>query len=86
MVLGHSPHTTCKTRAVSFSVVARHLRRDLCALTLGAICFSKHMSLALLVFLGDIRDIRKVRKRQHQYLEFGHTQGESFKKTAKKVH
>jgi hypothetical protein len=31
-----------------------------------------------------IRDIRKVRKRQHQYPEFGHTQGEIFKKPAKK--
>jgi len=26
------------------------------------------------------RDIRKVRKRQHQYPEFGHTQGENQKK------
>jgi len=31
-----------------------------------------------------IRDIRKVRKRQHRYPEFGHTQGEIQKKTAKK--
>jgi hypothetical protein len=31
-----------------------------------------------------IRDICKVRKRQHQYPEFGHTQGEIFKKPAKK--
>jgi hypothetical protein len=30
------------------------------------------------------RDIRKVRKRQHQYPEFGHTQGETFFKSAKK--
>ncbi len=30
------------------------------------------------------RYIRKVRKRQHQYLEFGHTQGEIKKKPAKK--
>jgi hypothetical protein len=34
------------------------------------------------------RDIRKVRKRQHQYPEFGpefgHTQGEIFKKTLQK--
>jgi RNase P/RNase MRP subunit p29 len=30
------------------------------------------------------RDIRNVRKRQHQYPEFGHTQGEIQKKTAKK--
>jgi hypothetical protein len=30
-----------------------------------------------------IRDICKVRKRQHQYPEFGHTQGEIFKKPAK---
>jgi hypothetical protein len=29
------------------------------------------------------RDIRKVRKRQHQYPEFGHTQGEIKKKPAK---
>ncbi len=29
-------------------------------------------------------DISKVRKRQHQYPEFGHTQGEIFKKPAKK--
>ncbi len=32
----------------------------------------------------NIRDIRKVRKRQHQYPEFGHTQGENKKKPAKK--
>jgi hypothetical protein len=31
-----------------------------------------------------IRDIRKVRKRQHQYPEFGHTQGKIQKKPAKK--
>jgi hypothetical protein len=31
-----------------------------------------------------IRDICKVRKRQHQYPEFGHTQGEIQKKPAKK--
>jgi hypothetical protein len=30
------------------------------------------------------RDIRKVRKRQHQYPEFGHTKGEIKKKPAKK--
>jgi hypothetical protein len=30
------------------------------------------------------REIRKVRKRQHQYPEFGHTQGEIQKKPAKK--
>ncbi len=30
-----------------------------------------------------IRDIRKVRKRQHQYHELGHTQGEIKKKPAK---
>jgi hypothetical protein len=30
------------------------------------------------------RDIRKVRKRQHRYPEFGHTQDEIFKKPAKK--
>ncbi len=29
------------------------------------------------------RDIRKVRKRQHQYPEFGHTQGEIFKNLQK---
>jgi len=29
------------------------------------------------------RDIRKVSKRQHRYPEFGHTQGEVKKKTAK---
>jgi hypothetical protein len=32
----------------------------------------------------DNRDIRKVRKRQHLYPEFGHTQGEILKKPAKK--
>jgi hypothetical protein len=32
------------------------------------------------------RDIRKVRKRQHQYPKIGHTQGEIFLKPAKKVH
>ncbi len=30
------------------------------------------------------RDIRKVRKRQHQYPEFGHTMGDIQKKPAKK--
>jgi len=30
------------------------------------------------------RDVRKVRERQHQYPEFGHTQGEIKKKPAKK--
>jgi hypothetical protein len=30
------------------------------------------------------RDIRKVRKRQHQYPEFGHTQGEIQKNPPKK--
>jgi hypothetical protein len=34
-------------------------------------------------FFPPIRDICKVRKRQHQYPEFGHTQGEIKKKTAK---
>jgi hypothetical protein len=34
--------------------------------------------------LVDKRDIRKVRKRQHQYPEFAHTQGEVKKKPAKK--
>jgi hypothetical protein len=33
---------------------------------------------------SDNRDIRKFRKRQHQYPEFGHTQGEIQKKPAKK--
>jgi hypothetical protein len=32
---------------------------------------------------GNIRNIRKVRKRRHHYLEFGHTQGEIQKKPAK---
>jgi hypothetical protein len=32
----------------------------------------------------DIRDICKFRKRQHQYPEFGHTQGEIKKKPAEK--
>ncbi len=32
---------------------------------------------------GYNRDIRKVRKRQHQYPEFGHTQGVIKKKPAK---
>ncbi len=35
---------------------------------------------------SHIRDIRKVGKRRHQYLEFGHTQGENFKKPCQKVH
>jgi hypothetical protein len=30
------------------------------------------------------RDVHKVRKRQHQYPKFGHTQGEIKKKPAKK--
>jgi hypothetical protein len=30
------------------------------------------------------KDIRKVRKRQHQYPEFGHIHGEIFKKPGKK--
>jgi hypothetical protein len=34
--------------------------------------------------LGDNRDIRKVRKRQGQYPEFGHTHGEIQRKPAKK--
>jgi hypothetical protein len=37
-------------------------------------------------YKGNNRDIRKVRKRQGQYPEFGHTQGEIQKKTCKKVH
>jgi hypothetical protein len=32
------------------------------------------------------RESRKVRKRQHQNPEFGHTQGEIKRKPAKKVH
>ncbi len=36
--------------------------------------------------INIIIDIRKVRKRQHRYPEFGHTQGEIEKKPAKKVH
>jgi len=35
-------------------------------------------------FIEDNRDIRKVRKRQHQYPEFGHTQGEILEKPAEK--
>jgi hypothetical protein len=42
------------------------------------------MSFRNFKFSIDIRDIRKVRKRQHQYPEFGHTQGEIKKKPAKK--
>ncbi len=34
--------------------------------------------------IGYNRDIRKVKKRQHQYPEFGHTQGEIKKIPAKK--
>jgi hypothetical protein len=30
------------------------------------------------IYLEYIRHIRKVRKRQHQYPEFSHTQGEIF--------
>jgi hypothetical protein len=37
----------------------------------------------LFIFLGN-KDIREVRRRQHQYPEFGHTQGEIFKKPANK--
>jgi hypothetical protein len=43
----------------------------------------KNKIIKLHIFLGN-RDIRKVRRRQHQYPEFGHTQGEIFKKPAKK--
>ncbi len=42
------------------------------------------MSFWNLKFSIDIRDIRKVRKRQHQYPEFGHTGGEIKNKPAKK--
>jgi hypothetical protein len=35
-------------------------------------------------FIEDNRDICKVRKRQHQYPEFGHTQGEILEKPAEK--
>jgi hypothetical protein len=45
----------------------------------------KNTIIKLHIFLGN-RDIRKVRRREHQYPEFGHTQGEIFKKLAKKVH
>ncbi len=38
----------------------------------------------LVVSWEDIRVIRKVRQTQHQNPEFGHTQGEIFKKPAKK--
>jgi hypothetical protein len=34
--------------------------------------------------MEDNGDIRKVRKRQHQYPEFGHTQGEILQKPAEK--
>jgi hypothetical protein len=43
----------------------------------------KNQVIKLHIFLGN-RDIRKVRRRQHQYPEFGHTQGEISKKPAKK--
>jgi hypothetical protein len=36
--------------------------------------------------INIIRDIRKVRKRQQQYPEVGHTEGEIEKKPAIKVH
>jgi hypothetical protein len=36
--------------------------------------------------MQNIRDICKVRKAQQHNLEFGHTQGEIFKKNCKKVH
>jgi hypothetical protein len=35
------------------------------------------------IYLTHNRDISKVRKRQHQYPKFGHTQGEIFKKLQK---
>jgi hypothetical protein len=44
---------------------------------------AKNKIIKLHIFLGN-RDMRKVRKRQHQYPEFGHTQGEIFKNPAKK--
>jgi len=39
---------------------------------------------SFLTFLPHIRVIRKVRQTQHPNPEFGHTQGEIFKKPAKK--
>jgi hypothetical protein len=40
-----------------------------------------HIHLDASKHLHGIRDIHKVRKRQHQYPEFGHTQGEIQKTT-----
>jgi hypothetical protein len=39
-----------------------------------------HKKIGTSFYMTIIRDIRKVRKRQHQYPEFGHTQGEILKK------
>jgi hypothetical protein len=45
-------------------------------------CFDHKDAKGLIRFI--IRDIHKVRKRQGEYVEFGHTQGEIKKKPAKK--
>jgi hypothetical protein len=45
--------------------------------------FSKFFE-KLTKFIEDNRDIRKVRKKQNQYPEFGHTQGEILEKPAEK--
>jgi hypothetical protein len=37
-------------------------------------------------FSSQTRVIHKVRERQHQYLEFGHKQGDIFLKPGKEVH
>jgi hypothetical protein len=44
------------------------------------------VSFSFLIFLVPIKikDIRKVRKREHEYPEFGHAQGEIKKRPAKK--
>ncbi len=53
------------------------------------LCFSSVNLTIFSLFFGNIRqffnrDIPKLRKRQGQYPEFGHTQGEIRKKPAKK--
>jgi hypothetical protein len=44
----------------------------------------KEISMPLLKTADTTRLVRKVRQTQHQNLELGHTEGENFKKPAKK--
>ncbi len=56
----------------------------MCSDARGILFFKTFVISLLLLFLDDMRDIRKVRKRQHQYPQFGHTQGDILKNCEKK--